>query len=490
MRFLVHRSTRPLGAAVLGFAMMLGLAAAEARELPARGGPVTVAPIAERLIESVVNISTSQFVKGSRGVPLPQMKKGSPFEEFFEDFFNRRGGPGQDRKVSSLGSGFVIDPSGIIVTNNHVIEGADEITINFHDGTKLKVDRVIGRDPKTDLALLKVTPKKPLKAVKFGSSTTLRVGDWVMAIGNPFGLGGTVTLGIISAKARDINSGPYDDFLQTDAAINKGNSGGPLFNMEGEVIGVNTAIISPTGGSIGIGFSVPSETAVMVIEQLKLHGEVRRGWLGVQIQAVTDEIAESLGLSEPTGALVGNITGDGPAAKAGLKTGDVIIRFDGKDVKRSRALPRLVAQTSIGKAVDVEILRKGKRMMLKVVLGRLEDDQSGPGKPDKAPPATSKQGAVSPIPGLTLQLLTDDLRRKYSLEKSMEGVLVVGVQRQRQLRDIKVGDVIVEVQQEKVTTFADITRVVDKFRKMGRTKVLLGLKDGKGDFRFVAVPLR
>src|SRR5262245_54078610 len=277
-----------------------------------RNGPTSVAPVAEKLIDAVVNISTSQTMKGPEGVPLPRVPKGAPFEEFFEDFFNRRGGRSPaDRKVSSLGSGFVIDgKEGLVVTNNHVIDGADEIIVNFHDGSKLKVDKVLGKDTKTDLALLKVSPKKPLPSVAFGGSTKMRVGDWVMAIGNPFGLGGSVTVGIISAKQRDINSGPYDDFLQTDAAINKGNSGGPLFNMDGEVIGVNTAIISPTGGSIGIGFAVPSDTAVAVIDQLRQFGETRRGWLGVKIQSITDELADTLGVQDNTGALVASVTTD------------------------------------------------------------------------------------------------------------------------------------------------------------------------------------
>jgi len=287
----------------LAAAIVLTVAAVPSLYAQGRAGPQSVAPVAEKLIDAVVNISTSQTVKGAQGVPLPNVPKGSPFEEFFEDFFNRKGGrPQTDRKVSSLGSGFVIDAKeGLVVTNNHVIEGADEIIINFSDGSKLKVDKVLGKDTKTDLALLKVTPKKPLAAAAFGNSAKMKVGDWVMAIGNPFGLGGSVTVGIISAKQRDINSGPYDDYLQTDAAINKGNSGGPLFNMDGEVIGVNTAIISPTGGSIGIGFAVPADTAIAVIDQLKQFGETRRGWLGVRIQSVTEDIAESVGIRENTG---------------------------------------------------------------------------------------------------------------------------------------------------------------------------------------------
>ncbi|HEX4894415.1 MAG TPA: Do family serine endopeptidase, partial [Hyphomicrobiaceae bacterium] len=348
----------------------------------ARTGPQSVAPLAERLIGAVVNISTSQTVKGPQGVPLPNVPKGSPFEEFFEDFFSKRGSrPQQDRKASSLGSGFVIDgKEGLIVTNHHVIEGADEITINFHDGTKLKVDKVLGKDTKTDLALLKVTPTKPLTSVAFGSSDAMKVGDWVMAIGNPFGLGGSVTVGIISAKQRDINSGPYDDFLQTDAAINKGNSGGPLFNLDGEVIGVNTAIISPSGGSIGIGFAVPSKTVQAVVGQLQQFGEIHRGWLGVKIQQVTDEIAESLSLKPARGALVAGVDDKGPAKPAGIEAGDVIVKVDGKDIKEMRDLPRIVADTPVGKDVEVLIVRKGKEEKKVVKLGRLED----PEKPVKA----------------------------------------------------------------------------------------------------------
>ena len=281
-------------------------------------GPASVADTAERLQNAVVNISTTQKLKESREVPLPEVPKGSPFEEFFEDFFDKQDRNRGGQRANSLGSGFVIDKAGFIVTNNHVIEGADEIVVNFTDGSKLKVVQIVGRDPKTDLALLRVEPKKELAAVNLGDSQKMRVGDWVMAIGNPFGLGGTVTVGVISATRRDINSGLYDEFLQTDAAINRGNSGGPLFNMDGDVIGINTAIISPTGGSIGIGFALPSNSASQVIAQLREFGETRRGWLGVRIQTVTDEIAESLRLGATEGALIANITPEGPAAKAGL----------------------------------------------------------------------------------------------------------------------------------------------------------------------------
>jgi serine protease Do len=266
-------------------------------------GPDSVADLAAGLLDAVVNISTSQNVKNDDQAPMPQVPEGSPFQDFFDEFFKGQGGEGGNRQrtVNSLGSGFVIDPTGFIVTNNHVIEGADDIEVNFANGSKLKA-KLIGTDTKTDLALLKVEPKKPLTAVPFGDSRQMRIGDWVMAIGNPFGLGGTVTVGIISARGRNINAGPYDNFIQTDAAINKGNSGGPLFNMKGEVIGINTAIISPSGGSIGIGFSVPTELAQNIINQLREFGETHRGWLGVRIQPVTDEIAESLKMETPKGS--------------------------------------------------------------------------------------------------------------------------------------------------------------------------------------------
>src|SRR5262245_28973243 len=313
--------TRSALAAAIGLG---GLAMLLAPALAQSGlGPPSVAPVAEKLIDAVVNISTKQTLKGSEGAPLPKVPKGAPFEEFFDDFFDRKENRSPDRKVTAQGSGFVVDgKEGLIVTNNHVIDGADEIVINFNDGSKLVVEKILGKDPKTDLALLKVTPKRALAQVAFGSSSVLKVGDWVMAIGNPFGLGGSVSVGIISAKQRDINTGPYDDFLQTDAAINRGNSGGPLFNMDGEVIGINTAIISPTGMSVGIAFAVPSDSAVVVIDQLRQFGETRRGWLGVKIQSITDELADTLGVQDNTGAPLASVTSHSRTDKAGIQDGD------------------------------------------------------------------------------------------------------------------------------------------------------------------------
>jgi serine protease Do len=483
----------PVGRALV-LALGLVLAASLAPPAAEARGPNSVADVAEPLMDAVVNISTSQTVKGPQGVPLPRVPKGSPFEEFFDDFFNKKGRPGgpPDRRVSSLGSGFVIDPTGLIVTNHHVIEGADEIIINFADGTKLKVEKVLGRDPKTDLALVKVTPKKPLTAVRFGESGRLRVGDWVIAIGNPFGLGGSVSVGVISAKQRDINSGPYDDYLQTDAAINKGNSGGPLFNMNGEVIGVNTAIISPTGGSIGIGFAVPADVAMNVVDQLRKFGETRRGWLGVKIQGISDEIAESLELKETKGALVAGITADGPAAKAGIQREDVIVKFDGKDVTGSRALPRLVAQTPVDKTVDVEVLRKGKRQMFQVKVGRLEEGDAKDAKAgDDGKKGGPGAGGEFSLMGLKLAPLTEELRTKHGIDKKVQGVLVTEVDPASPAvqKNIKAGDVIVEVTQEPVTSPDQILKKAEEVRKAGRKVMLLGISDAKGEFRFVGLPV-
>ncbi len=483
-------------AALFSGSVVGGLAVpqAEAQRSNARG-PQSVAPVARDLIPAVVNISTSQVSKSARGIPLPEVPDGAPFKEFFDDFFQKDGsGPGVGRKVSSLGSGFVIDgKEGLIVTNNHVITDADEIFVNFSDGSKLKVEKVLGRDTKTDLALLKVKPKSPLSEVKFGPSEPLQVGDWVMAIGNPFGLGGSVTVGIISAKERDINSGPYDDYLQTDAAINKGNSGGPLFNMDGEVIGVNTAIISPTGGSIGIGFAVPSDTATNVIEQLRLYGETRRGWLGVRIQSISEDIASSLGVDAEKGALVAAVEQDSPAARSGLKNGDVILLFDGKEVMTMRGLPRIVAQTPIGKNVPVEVLRGGKKITLSVEVGRLKEPGGSPEDDEETSKADEKpEAAHGPaIAGLSVGVMSDELRKKYKLGVKASGLVVTSVEPSSPAakKNIQEGDVIVEVAQAKVETVEALEKAVEGVRKSGRKAVLLRIETPRGDLRFVAVPL-
>ncbi|MEL6947103.1 MAG: Do family serine endopeptidase [Pseudomonadota bacterium] len=464
---------------------------------PVQAAPASVADLADRLIGAVVNISTSQKVSGTqRRAPRPRVPDGSPFQDFFDDFFNQqqprqrpRRGP-RSRGAQSLGSGFVIDASGIIVTNNHVIAEADEITIEFTDGSELKAT-VVGTDPKTDIAVLKVEPDKPLQAVTFGKSSTARVGDWVMAIGNPFGQGSSVTLGIVSATKRDIRSGPYDSFIQTDAAINKGNSGGPLFNMDGDVIGINTAIISPSGGSIGLGFSIPSDLAMNVIEQLREFGETRRGWLGVSIQPVTDDIAESLAMGKARGALVAGVTAGGPAKNAGVEVGDVILTFDGKRVASSRDLPRIVAETPVGKSVQVVVLRKGAETTIGVTLGRLEDgekliaaDRSG--NADKAPVEKKTR-----LLGMTLENLDDENRQTYAIAKDVDGVLITAVEKgsMAEEKGVKPGSVISEVAQEAVKTAADVMKRFEALKKENRRKVLLLVSSKDGEPSFVVLDL-
>lgn len=477
--------------AVAALLTLLVAISASTAALAQQRGPVSVADIAEKLSNSVVNISTSQTVKGPKGVPLPRVPEGSPFEEFFKEFFDRQQQQGTPRRVNSLGSGFVIDASGLIVTNNHVIEEADEIIVSFTDGQKLKVEEIVGRDSKTDLAVLRVKPEKPLTAVSFGDSSRMRVGDWVMAIGNPFGLGGTVTVGIISAKKRDINAGPYDEFLQTDAAINRGNSGGPLFNMDGEVIGVNTAIISPTGGSIGIGFAVPANTASHVIDQLKEYGETRRGWLGVRIQTITDTIAESLGMENTNGALVASVTEGSPAAEAGIEAGDVILKFDGQEVLEMRGLPKIVAQTPIGEAVDVEILRGNERKTLQVKVGRLPEQAAAAPTEEKPAAPPKEEEKTTSLLGLSISPITDELRSRYKIEPTVKGVIVTEVDPASSAaeKSVKEGDVIVEVTRKEVGSPDDVAAQVDAVRKSGRKSVLLLIDDGKGELRFVAIPV-
>jgi serine protease Do len=474
-------------------------------------GPDGIADVAEKVIDAVVNISTSQTVeaKGGGGEgrgAMPQLPPGSPFEEFFDDFFkNRRGGGGlggnskggdkggdlQPRKTNSLGSGFIVDTSGIVVTNNHVIADADEINVIMNDGTKIKAE-LVGVDKKTDLAVLKFKPVKPLVAVKFGDSDKLRLGEWVIAIGNPFSLGGTVTAGIVSARNRDINSGPYDSYIQTDAAINRGNSGGPLFNLDGEVIGVNTLIISPSGGSIGIGFAVPSKTVAGVVDSLRQFGELRRGWLGVRIQQVTDEIAESLNIKPARGALIAGVEDKGPAKPAGIEPGDVVVKFDGKDIKEPKDLSRVVADTAVGKEVDVVIIRKGAEETRKVTLGRLEDND----KAVQAAAKTKEEPAEKPVTqkalGLDLATLSKDLRTRYKIKDSVKGVIITSVDGSSDAAEkrLSAGEVIVEVAQEAVSNAADVKKRVDQLKKDGKKSVLLLVANGDGELRFVALSVQ
>lgn len=493
----VDRARGPLVAALTlaAFALSLHSSPAAAR------GPEAISEVAEAVIDAVVNISTSQTLDAKSGT-MPQLPPGSPFEEFFDEFFkNRRGqnngdnqkGERTPRRINSLGSGFIIDASGIVVTNNHVIAEADEVNVILNDGTRLKAE-IVGRDQKTDVAVLRVTPTKPLKAVKFGDSEKLRLGEWVIAIGNPFSLGGSVTAGIVSARNRDINSGPYDNYIQTDAAINRGNSGGPLFNLDGEVIGVNTAIISPSGGSIGIGFAVPSKTVVPVIAQLRQFGETRRGWLGVRIQQVSDDIAESLGLKQARGALIAGIDDKGPAKPAGIEPGDVIVKFDGREIKEMRDLPRIVADTPVGKDVEVVIIRKGTELKKTVKLGRLEDGEKPKAASIKSSgkPLEKEKTNVKKALGLDLANLSDELRKQYKIKDSVKGVVITGVDQASNAAEKRLspGDIIVEIAQEAVATATDVQRRVDQLKKDGKKTALLLVANAAGEVRFVALSLQ
>jgi serine protease Do len=499
------RSSIPARCAVASVAaafLFIAQASLFSNPAAARPAPDSFADLAAKLVPSVVNISTTQSMKPDRGrehsgPEIPQFPPGSPFEEFFRDFFDHgmpKGGrpEAQPRKATSLGSGFIIDPTGYIVTNNHVIADADEITVILHDNTNLKAE-LVGRDTKTDIALLKVSTDKPLNAVPWGDSDAARVGDWVVAIGNPFGLGGSVTAGILSARQRDINSGPYDDFLQTDASINRGNSGGPMFNMDGQVIGINTAIYSPSGGSIGIGFAIPSNLAKPVVAELQNEPDhnVRRGWLGVRIQAVTDEIAESLGLDKARGALIASVSDNGPAQAAGIQAGDVVLSFDGRDVTDMRRLPRLVAETPVGKSVPVTVWRKRKENAVQVTVGRLEesDQQQASVQPSQKKKAADESGVVKTL-GLTLSGITPDLKEKFSLAGESKGVVVVDVAKDSPAaaKGVRPGDLIMEAAQEEVKSPVEVNNKIEEAKKSGRKSILL-LVERQGDLRFIALRL-
>ncbi|MGH7099334.1 MAG: DegQ family serine endoprotease [Stellaceae bacterium] len=491
---------RPLPRAVAGAAFAVLLAVATVGPAAARPAPASFADLAQRLLPSVVNISTTQRLQSDQlsqgqGGPAPTGPHDSPFEQFFRKFFDQNAPQGQSeaepRSATSLGSGFIVDPAGYIVTNYHVIADADSITVILHDHTNLKA-RLVGRDPKTDIALLKVHTTEKLVPVSWGDSDAARVGDWVLAIGNPFGLGGTVTAGILSARQRDINAGPYDDFLQTDAPINRGNSGGPMFNMDGQVIGINTAIYSPSGGSIGIGFAIPSSLARTVVEELKDEPDhtVHRGWLGVRIQQVTGEIAETLGLKKAGGALVASVMRNGPAQHAGIESGDVILTFDGKTVTDMRHLPRLVAETPVGRTVPITVWRGHAERTLQVKIGRLAE--STPRVASAAGVAQRQGDAGSGIVqalGLTLSPLTPDLRRKFSLTGDAKGIVVIAVapDSPAAAKGMHPGDVIMEAAQEELKHPQELSDKIADAKKSGRKSILL-LVDRQGDLRFV--PLR
>lgn len=451
----------------------------------ARGAPESFADLAESISPSVVNITTSTTV-ARPAQPGPIVPEGSPFEDFFRDFMDRNEGEGnRAQRSQALGSGFVISEDGFIVTNNHVIEGADEIMIEFFDGEELTA-RLIGRDPNTDIALLKVDSDDALPFVAFGNSDAARVGDWVMAVGNPLGQGFSVSAGIISARNRAL-SGSYDDYIQTDAAINRGNSGGPLFNMDGEVVGVNTAILSPNGGSIGIGFSMSSAVVTKVVDQLKEFGETRRGWLGVRIQDIDEDVAEALGLADADGALVTDVP-EGPSRDAGVKAGDVILSFDGHDVADTRALVRRVGETAVGKAVTMVVFREGAEETLAITLGRRETAE-GTGDPVLSAPE-----AVDPVEkeilGVTLVELTDELRGELELSSNTKGLLVKTIDETSEAfeKGLRAGDVISEAGQQSIGSLEDMEDRIADAKDAGRKSLLL-LVRRDGEPRYMAVNL-
>lgn len=492
-RFLVTLLAVP----VLAGALLLAtpLMPAPAAPAAAQSAPPSFETLAERLLPSVVNISTTAKVTQT-GPVMPQFPPGSPFEHFFKDFYEQYRGqmPQRQDKVSALGSGFIIDAEkGYVVTNNHVIKDADEIRIILQDDTSIDAI-LVGVDEKTDLAVLQVkTEGRQLNAVGWGDSDNAKVGSWVLAIGNPFGLGGSVTAGIVSARKRDINAGPYDDFIQTDASINRGNSGGPMFNMQGEVIGVNTAIFSPTGGSVGIGFAVPSNLAKNVVAQLIKYGQTRRGWLGVRIQDVTPEIAERFGLKgRARGALVSSLTPDSPAQKAGMQEGDIILTFDGQQIDAMRSLPRIVAETEVGKKVPVAIWRKGAETTLTVELGQMEAaDQAAAPAPATAPAAAPAQSKEVPELGLTVTALSDALRKTHGIADNATGVVVTAVAPGSVAaeRGFIAGDLIIEVDQQDSGTPDNVAARVAAAKKAGQSSVLLFVAR-KDDRRFVALKLK
>ncbi len=481
-------------AGVTGHTAVMTTAVAAEREMLG-----SFADLVEKLSPAVVNISTTQKVKRPRFRGLPP---GSPFEEFFDEFFNRRR-QGRDRdggdedsdnepqqRLYSLGSGFIIDPDGYIVTNNHVVQGAETITVRMKDGEEYEA-KLVGRDAEVDVALLKIDAGHKLPYVEWGDSDKARVGDWVLAIGNPFGLGGTVTAGIISARHRQgLTGSPYEDYLQTDASINRGNSGGPMFNLDGKVIGINTMIFSPSGGNIGIGFAIPANIARKVVAQIKEYGYARRGYIGVVIQSVDKVTAEAMGLDEPKGALVAEVSPGGPADKAGIKPGDVIIAFNGKEVEDNDDLVRAVSDAGIGKRVTVGILRNGKRMTLhlttterpkSLVLGEQEEE--------KAAPTPQAPKSVARTLGLHLSNLTPAMRERFDIPDSVRGVIVTRVSQRAAMRDVRPGDIITEVAGKRVSSVADVAAAVAALEKEGRKAVLLRILRGdQALFRSIPLP--
>jgi len=445
--------------------------------------PISFADLAEKLMPSVVNISSTQTVRTTSNIFPFQFPPGSPFEDMFKEF-NRP----TERKATALGSGFIIDKEGIVVTNNHVIEGAEDIIVSVNDAKEYKAN-VIGKDPYMDLAVLKIESDEKFIPVRFGNSDKARVGDWVVAIGNPFGFGGTVTSGIISSRNRDIGLTRYDDFIQTDASINQGNSGGPLFNLDGEVIGINTAIIAPgQSGSIGIGFAIPSNSASNVIEQLLEFGETKRGWLGVRIQEVTKEIAEVEKLKTPEGALVASVSENSPADKAGIKAGDIILEFDGKRVDTMRTLPKLVAQAKVNKKVIVKIWRNGKLISKKVLIGRLESSQEFKAE-NKKDPDPNKNISIENLKISVRDLNQDDISSR-NLPKNTTGVVVTEISNQSPLRFISIGDVIVELQKKKILNAKQFSKLVNEVENKGEKTLYLAIFNSNNQRTYITVKLK
>jgi serine protease Do len=417
----------------------------------------------------------------------PVLPPGSPFEEFFRDFMERQDGrPRRQQRSNALGSGFIISEDGYIVTNNHVIESADEISVEFYHGGELEA-RLVGRDTRTDIALLKVDSDEPLPFVEFGQSDTTKVGDWVLAIGNPLGQGFSVSAGIVSARNRTLQ-GSYDDFIQTDAAINRGNSGGPLFDMNGRVIGVNTAILSPNGGSIGIGFAMSAAVVSRVVDQLRDFGETRRGWLGVRIQNVDDDVAEAIGLAEAKGALVTDVP-EGPALKAGLKSGDVVLRFGGEEVDDTRELVRIVADTPVGQKVEIVVFRDGAETTLEVEVGLLEEATLA-AAPGAEPPADTPPAREETVLGMTVAIINDDLRQRFALDRDVTGLIVTDLDASTDAyaKGMREGDVIAEVGQEAVASPKEMRSRIEAAEQAGRNSILL-LVRRDGQPRFVALNL-
>lgn len=484
--------THGIGLRALWFGMLIG-AALMLQTMLAQARPDSLSPLVDQISPSVVNITTSTTVAGRTG-PQGIVPEGSPFEDFFREFQDRNnnnGGP-RPRRSSALGSGFVISEDGYIVTNNHVIEGADEILIEFFPGDgqpdEKLVAKVIGTDKNTDVALLKVEADQPLQFVPFGNSDTAKVGDWVVAMGNPLGQGFSVSAGIVSARNRALQ-GSYDDFIQTDAAINRGNSGGPLFDMDGNVIGVNTAILSPNGGSIGIGFSMASNVVTKVVDQLREFGETRRGWLGVRIQDVTPDIAEAIGLEEARGALVTSVP-DGPAKEAGMEAEDVILTFDGVDVEDTRGLVRQVGNSPVGETVRVVVFREGETVTLRVTLGRREEAEGAVPAAVEVPKEEETAPAEIETLGLTLSVLTDELREQLGASAEQKGLAVTNVDETSEAyeKGLRAGDIITEAGQQPVTTTKEFEDRLEQVKDAGRKSLLLLVRRA-GDPRFVALSI-